>query len=98
MILKSMLILCIGLAAFAQTPVFLPGAYVNAGGSPIDVGYYGSPFVYDWNGDGIKDLIVGQFTSGNIRFYPNSGSNANPIFNSFSYLQADGVNISVYAS
>ncbi len=98
MILKSTLSLCIGLLVFAQTPVFLPGVFVNANSTPIDVGYYGSPFVYDWNGDGLKDLIVGQFTSGNIRYYRNTGTNANPVFTTFSYLQADGVNISVYAS
>lgn len=34
----------------------------------IDVGQYSTPWVVDWNGDGIKDLIVGNET-GNVLFY-----------------------------
>ena len=94
----SILILGLFLVAFADTPVFNYGQYVYASGNPIDVGYYGSPFSYDWDGDGVRDLIVGQFSSGMVRFYRNNGTNANPAFGAFSYIQADGRNISVYAS
>jgi hypothetical protein len=82
----------------AQTPVFEPGQYVQAGGSDIDVGYYASPFYYDWDGDGVKDLVTGQYSYGYVRFYKNYGENENPSYISFQYLQADGANISVYAS
>lgn len=51
------------------------------------------PVFTDWNGDGLNDLVIGQFTQGKIRFYPNSGTNQNPVFTSFSYLQADGADI-----
>ena len=86
-------------AALAQTPVFLTGTQVYAGSSPIDVGYYASPFYYDWDGDNIKDLVTGQFSSGNVRFYKNIGTNTNPQFGAaYSFLYADGSPISVYAS
>lgn len=93
-------ILAIGILSTvsAQTPVFEPGQYVQAGGVNIDVGYYASPFYYDWDGDGVKDLVTGQYSYGYVRFYKNNGTNENPSYTSFQYLQADGANISVYAS
>ena len=82
----------------SQTPVFEPGQRVQAGGTDIDVGYYASPFYYDWDGDGVKDLVTGQYSSGYVRFYKNYGTNSNPSYTSFQYLYADGSLISVYAS
>ncbi len=81
-----------------QAPTFFAPETLKDGNVKIDVGYYGAPYVYDWNGDGKKDLLTGQFTSGYVRFYPNVGQHNNPSFNGFSYLQANGVPISVYAS
>lgn len=91
------ILLAIGLfvCSNAQTPVFLSGQYVNAGGSPIDVEYYGSPYFYDWDGDGIKDLLAGQFYYGRVRFYKNIGTNQDPEFNTFQFLEADGSYIEV---
>ncbi|UCG30962.1 MAG: hypothetical protein JSV53_03560 [candidate division WOR-3 bacterium] len=82
---------------FAQTPVFDPPVYVQANGVNINVGYGGnaSPFVIDWDGDGNQDLLLGQFDLGKVRFYTNTGTNYNPTFGSFVYLQAGGVDISV---
>jgi len=98
--IKTCIILFIGLVvAHAQIPVFLPGTQVYAGSSPIDVTWYGSPVYYDWDGDGVKDLVTGQYSSGNVRFYKNIGTNTNPQFGaSFQYLYADGSLITCYAS
>jgi len=79
--------------ALAAIPRFAEPVLVNDNGTPIDVGYYGAPQMFDWDRDGKKDLVVGQFTSGMVRFYPNVGENADPEFNGFSYIQADGQNI-----
>jgi hypothetical protein len=40
----------------------------------------------DWNEDGLKDLIVGEY-DGRIRYYRNIGSAGNPILTFDSYLQ-----------
>ena len=34
---------------------------------------YASPCWHDMNGDGKKDLIVGQFAGGKMKIYPNRG-------------------------
>ncbi len=80
---------------FAVIPRFAQPVLVNDAGVPIDVGYYGAPQMFDWNRDGRKDIVVGQFTSGMIRFYPNVGSDTAPEFNGFQYLEADGVQITL---
>lgn len=83
--------------AFAQTPVFDAPVALLANGVPINVGYGGnaSPFVVDWDGDGRQDLLLGQFDQGRVRFYPNTGTNFDPAFGDFSFLQADGADISL---
>ncbi|MEO0131240.1 MAG: hypothetical protein ABIK76_06080 [candidate division WOR-3 bacterium] len=64
-------------------------------GVPIDVGYYSAPLMFDWNGDGKKDLITGQFDYGKVRFYQNVGEDTAPVFNGFTFLRADGVEITL---
>ncbi len=66
---------------------FQPGVKLQADGKNIDVriGHL-VPAVMDWNGDGKKDLIVGQFSGGQIRLYLNTGTDAKPVFKDFSYL------------
>jgi hypothetical protein len=81
--------------ALAQTPVF-DGPYpVYDNGVAIDVGNYGAPTMYDWDRDGRKDLICGQFEGGYIRFYRNVGSDSAPEFNGFEYMSANGSQITL---
>ena len=65
------------------------GVKAQADGQAIDVkiGHL-VPAVLDWNGDGKKDLIVGQFGGGRIRVYLNEGTDAKPTFKSFKFLEA----------
>ncbi len=90
-----LIVLLVPTLAFSQTFLFDTPYNLECAGSAIDVGYYASPCVADWDGDGLKDLILGQFSYGYIRFYKNEGTNASPVFNSFSYLYADGSIISM---
>lgn len=52
-----------------------------------------NPYMVDWNGDGLNDLIVGQLIDSKVRFYPNVGTNREPVFGDFTYLQADGADV-----
>ncbi|MEW6097185.1 MAG: FG-GAP-like repeat-containing protein [bacterium] len=68
-----------------KSPVFTD-AYtfqVDANGTITDLrvegGYNASPYVYDWNGDKNKDLIVGNY-SGSIYIFINAGTDDSPIF------------------
>ncbi|AOW18156.1 hypothetical protein LPB03_12135 [Polaribacter vadi] len=57
---------------------------------------WAAPAVYDWNGDGKKDLLIGEFGSGveikrhfghGIRIYLNVGTNETPQYNDFHYAK-----------
>jgi len=57
----------------------LPPVRIEAGGKPIDteVGH-AAPFVADFDGDGVQDLLVGQFGGGILWIFRNEGTNAAP--------------------
>ncbi len=91
---------------------FASGIRLLTGGKPIDVTTgHASPYIYDFDGDGTRDLLVGEFGSGlyrgettsdnsplanaRLRIYLNKGTNAAPRYDGFKYLQAGGENASV---
>jgi hypothetical protein len=64
----------VALSAELAVPVRL-----EAAGKPIDTEIgHAAPFVYDFDGDGFKDLLVGQFGEGLLRIYRNEGTNSEP--------------------
>lgn len=80
----------------AGEPVeFTYSGKLASGGERIDVGSYAAPLFTDWDGDGLNDLICGQFDNGRIRFYRNVGTSENPEFNGFQYLMDDAAYLSV---
>jgi hypothetical protein len=81
--------------ALGVTPLFVGPELVNDNGTPIDVGYYGAPTVTDWNKDGAKDLVLGQYDQGKIRLYQNLGPDTAPDFNGFTYFQSGGTDITL---
>ena len=84
------LALALLLPALATIPRFQEPVLVEDAGVPIDVSWYAAPQMFDWDEDGKKDMVVGQFTSGYIRFYPNVGEDSAPVFSGFEYLRASG--------
>ncbi len=70
---------------------------VRSGDHPIDVDFgHAAPFLADMNGDGLRDLLVGQFGKvgsegkGALRIYLNVGQKGQPKFEDFNYFQAGG--------
>jgi hypothetical protein len=46
-----------------QSPVFNGLTMLSAGGTTIDVKYNARPDVKDWNGDGVMDILCGNYSS-----------------------------------
>ncbi len=59
----------------------------------LTAGLISNPFFTDWDGDGRGDLLVGQFIEGMIRFYPNCGTEREPLFGDYTFLRADSRDI-----
>ena len=85
-------------AAIALAGELGEGAKLKAGGEEINirVGHL-VPCAADWNGDGKKDLIVGQFSGGKISVYINEGTDAAPVLSKARLLEAGGKEISLPA-
>jgi TolB-like protein len=58
-----------------EQPIF--GKPIKLNGGSLDVGSNSSPDMIDWNGDGKKDLIIGN-SSGEIHIFLNQGTNEDP--------------------
>jgi len=68
-----------------------PPVRVRAGGKPIDVNVgHAAPVLHDLDGDGLPDLLLGQFGGGKLRVYINRGRRGEPDFRDYAYLMAAG--------
>jgi len=57
----------------------MPAVRLEAAGKAIDTDNgHAAPFVCDFDGDAIQDLLVGQFGDGLLWIYRNEGTNAEP--------------------
>jgi hypothetical protein len=69
-----------------------PPVRVEADGKPIDLDEIGhaAPFFADFDRDGKRDLLIGQFGergAGKLRIYKNQGTDAAPTFGQYEYLK-----------
>ena len=62
----------------------------------IEVGHNSAPEVFDWNGDGLPDLLVGRANPwpGSVILYTNSGTPEDPLLADSCFLDAGGEHIS----
>jgi hypothetical protein len=80
-----------------ERDLFHPPIRLAAVDGIIDCGSswgHASPWVVDVDGDGVRDLVVGDF-SGLFRFYRNAGTNQKPRYAKPVNLQAGGVDAKV---
>jgi hypothetical protein len=89
MTLKSLSTILVAGICIGCSSEFQPPTRLTAGGVPVRVDSpgYAAPCWADIDGDGKKDLLVGQFASGAIHVYKNLG---NGKFATGEWLMADG--------
>lgn len=93
--MNNLSLLCVALLLFsgtvsADTPQIEDGQYILDGPAPLEVDRHSTPTAVDWNNDGNKDLVVGQFTNGYIWLFLNQGTDANPVFNGGTLIESNG--------
>jgi len=79
----------------AQNPVITTWSYIQSDGRNINR-YRCCPQVYDLNGDGKKDLIMGE-NDARIYYYENTGTDADPVFSGFQAIQSNGAPLDLYS-
>jgi hypothetical protein len=87
-----------GVSATDESSELLPPVRLQADGRDIDTGDawgHSGPTMADINGDGKRDLVVGDF-SGKFRMFRNIGSNSEPNFGPQSFLMAGGEEAKVW--
>lgn len=68
--------------------------HIQSNGTDIHVDYNSTPFINDWNEDGKKDLLTGETGeyggTDNVRVYINTGTDAAPVFGSYTAITCGG--------
>ncbi|HXC05592.1 MAG TPA: T9SS type A sorting domain-containing protein, partial [Bacteroidia bacterium] len=59
--------------------------------SSVHVGAYATPQLFDLDGDGLLDLLIGN-RNGNIAWYRNTGTTTSPVFSSATTTHLGGIN------
>lgn len=92
-LLPGLLVLVMAGAMRAEAPDLEEGVFIQDGGGDLLVDWCSVPCVVDWNNDGAKDLLVGQFVNGWIWLFLNQGTDLNPVFNGGTLVESNGTPI-----
>jgi hypothetical protein len=87
------LIIAVFSFTFAQkmsTPTLIKAANKTINCTPA----YAAPTIFDFDNDGLQDLIVGTY-KGEFRFYKNTGTKKIPVYNNFTFIQANSKNAKI---
>ncbi len=85
-----------GLGQAAPPTHLQPPFRVQANGKPIDMEVgNAAPFITDFDGDGVFDLMLGQRGECKLRIYRNVGNNKSPRFGVSAFFKAGGVDASL---
>ncbi len=77
-------------SVWADQPEIQNRGRIQNGAGDLKVNLYASPAVVDWNNDGAKDLLVGQAADAKILLYLNQGTDLNPVFNGYTFVEMNG--------
>ena len=75
-------------------PILDTGVRLMAGASVLTVTYRATPYVYDWDGDGLKDLLCGN-GDGYVYFFRNIGTVQAPAYAAGTRIQAGGIDLNL---
>jgi hypothetical protein len=92
--------LLILLPAISSADLMLgPEEYVLANGEIIDVPGFSVPSFVHWDGDSLRDLVIGQgsgaYPAAKVRVYLNTGTRSNPQFTDYFYAQSEGSDLTL---
>jgi hypothetical protein len=76
------------------TPILDTGVRLMAGASVLSVTYRATPYLYDWDGDGLKDLLCGN-GDGYVFWFRNIGTAQSPAYASGTRIQAGEGNLNL---
>ncbi len=75
-----------------RQPILAPGVLLMMGSSPLSVFSRATPYIHDWDEDGLKDLICGA-GDGKVYWFRNVGTAQSPAYSSRTPLQAGGADV-----
>lgn len=73
-------------------PVLASGVQLTVGVAILSVGSRATPYVHDWDEDGLNDLLCGD-GNGNVHFFKNIGTAGSPSYVSDVLIQATGMSV-----
>ncbi|MHC4146082.1 MAG: FG-GAP repeat domain-containing protein [Planctomycetota bacterium] len=80
------------------SPDFVVETLIQEDGSALLVpSARSSPMILDLNGDGTKDILTGN-TDGELLFYPNVGTDAEPLFSGSYLIESGGMPVDLFGS